>query len=215
MEKKCLIISYYFSPDSSIGAKRCSLLSGYLSKKMKVIDVLTIKEEYIEEKDPTLIYGGNIYRTGYFPKYKAEGKKIRNRIMRKILRKILPIDNYSGWIIPAFFKGIKIIIRDHIDTIIVTNPPFSQFAIGYLLSILFKVKLILDYQDPWNTAADGFRSCWILEKLCLKRAEIIIFNTQIMMDNYLKLGLDFNIKEKSLILTNPFLQKEDIRTSIS
>ena len=85
MEKKCLIISYYFSPDSSIGAKRCSLLSNFFYKKLKVLDILTIKEKYISDKDDTLIFGGKVFRIGYFPRYKSEGKKISDKIIRRIL----------------------------------------------------------------------------------------------------------------------------------
>ncbi len=90
-----------------------------------------------------------------FPVYKDHAKKIIHRIINRILVKFFPIDRYSAWIIPSLFKGIKIILKDHIDTIIVTAPPFSQILVGYLLSVIFKIRLIVDYQDPWGVALDG------------------------------------------------------------
>ena len=128
MEKKCLIISYRFFPNNNIGAKRYNLFSKYFSKKFNVLNILTIKEEYITEKDETLVYGGDIYRTGFFPIYQDNEK-----IINKILPRVLPIDRYSTWIIPSLIKGIGIIKKNKINTVIVTGPPFS---LGYRITTL-------------------------------------------------------------------------------
>ena len=166
MVKRCLVISYFFYPNSGIASKRYNLLSSYLSKKLETLDILTIKEKYISERDKTLVYGGKIYRTGYFPRYRYNANKIIIRIINRILVKIFPIDHYSAWIIPSLFNGIKIIRKNHIDTIIVTAPPFSQLITGYLLSIIFKIRLIVDYQDPWGVALDeSYKGSMHLEKL--------------------------------------------------
>lgn len=211
MEKKCLIIGYYFYPDSRVGAKRYNLLSNYLGKKIKTLDILTIKEKYLPEKDESSVYGGEIHRTGIFPRRQYDGNKII-KILSKILLRVIPIDYHSAWIIPIFFKGIKITRKDNINTIIVTGPPFSPFVAAYLLSILFKVDLIIDYQDPWvfDDENGGKKFNWFLEKLILKKAKKIIFNTQRTKDEYLKLDLKFSIHEKSFVINNPYQSKENI-----
>ena len=215
MEKGCLIIAYHFYPNGGVGAKRYNLLSYYLSKKLKVLSVLTIKAKYSLEKDKSLIYGGEIYRTGFFPRHLYIGNKII-KIINKILLKAVPIDRYAVWIIPTVLKGIKIIKKDQIKTIIVTGPPFSPFITGYLLSILLKTGLILDYQDPWVIDIDRIESKftkrynWFLEKLILKRANKIIFNTPETLDGYKKLDIGFNIDEKSFVIPNPYFHKENV-----
>ena len=217
MEKKCLIISYHFYPNGTVGAKRYNLFSKYFSEKLKILDVLTIKENYIPEKDYTIKYGGKIYRTMMFPRYMYNGNKIVKAINNRFLVNFFPIDFYSAWIIPALFRGIKIIKKDHIDTIIVTGPPFSPFLTAYLLCLFFNIDLVIDYQDPWYLDLDRIETPikknynWILEKLILKRAKKIIFNTQIAKDEYLKLNLKFNIREKSFVINNPFFYKNYIK----
>ncbi len=65
MEKKCLIIGYYFYPDSRVGAKRYNLLSNYLSKKIKTLCKTSIN--MFPEKDGSLLWPGKIFRTVCFP----------------------------------------------------------------------------------------------------------------------------------------------------
>ena len=215
MEKKCLIIAYHFYPSGGVGAKRYNLLTNYLSKRLQVLNVITIKEKYSEEKDESVIHGGKIYRTGFFPRYPYNGPVIL-RVINKILLRLIPVDRYSAWIIPLILKGIKIIINEKINTIIITGPPFSPFIAAYLLSIFFKTDLILDYQDPWVIDKDRFEPLytkkynWFIEKIILKRAKKIIFNTQETIEGYKELNIGFNIEEKSFVIPNPFLQKENI-----
>jgi glycosyltransferase involved in cell wall biosynthesis len=211
MEKKCLIIGYYFYPDSRVGAKRYNLLSNYLSKKIKTLCILTIKETYVPEKDESFVHGGKIFRTGMFPRRQYGGNKLIN-VLNKILLRIIPIDYHSGWIIPLVFNGIRIIKKNDINTVIVTGPPFSPFVAAYLLSILFKLDLIIDYQDPWFFDDDngGNKFNWFLEKLILKKAQKIIFNTHRTKEEYLKQKLKFNILEKSFVINNPYLSTTNV-----
>ena len=190
MAKRCLIIAYHFYPSGSVGAKRFNLFSAHFSQKMQVLDILTIKEKYSAEKDYTLKYGGNVFRTRMYPRYMYNGNKIIKAINNRFLVNFFPIDFYSAWIIPALFTGIKIIKKDHINTIIVTGPPFSPFLTAYLLCIFFKIDLIIDYQDPWVLADDYNVSffkkkyTWFLEKLLLKKSKKIIFNTPTVFEKF-------------------------------
>ena len=209
--KKCLIISYHFYPNGTVGAKRYNLFSYYLDKKLRILDILTVKEKYMPEKDEELIFGGKIYRTGMFPRYMYNGNKVIKAINNRIIVNLLPIDFYSTWIVPALFKGMRIVKKDQIDTIIVTGPPFSPFLTAYLICMFFNINLIIDYQDPWVLDVDRNESSfkkkynWILERIILKKAKKIIFNTQQAKDEYLKLNLKFNINKKSFVILNPYI----------
>ena len=80
MEKRCLIIAYHFYPSGGVGAKRYNLFTNYLSKRVKNLNVITIREKYSDNKDESVIHGGKIYRTGFFPRFPYNG----NIIMRII-----------------------------------------------------------------------------------------------------------------------------------
>ena len=213
--KNCMIIAYHFYPDGSVGAKRFNLFSNCLSKRLNVLDILTIKEKYIPEKDKTSLFGGNIYRTSIFPTYMFYGNKIIKAINNRLVVNLMPIDFYSAWILPILYHGIKIIKKDHIDTIIVTGPPFSPFIAAYLLCKIFKIDLIIDYQDPWFWDMDRkeslFRrkSNWIFEKIILKNAKKVIFNTEKAKEEYLNLSLKFKIAQKSYVIANPFFYEDN------
>lgn len=215
MEKRCLIIAYHFYPSGGVGAKRYNLFTNYLSKRVKNLNVITIREKYSDNKDESVIHGGKIYRTGFFPRFPYNGNIIM-RIINKILLRLIPVDRYSAWIIPIMLKGIKVIIKEKINTIIITGPPFSPFIAAYLLSIIFKTDLILDYQDPWVIDKDRFeplytkRYNWFIEKMILRRAKKVIFNTQETIDGYKKLITNFNIVKKSYVIPNPYLKRENI-----
>ncbi len=203
-------MGYYFYPDGRIGAKRFNLFSHYFSKKTKVIDILTIKEDYIKEKDRTIVHSGNIYRTGFYPRHGYNGN-VFLKIFNKIFMRIAPIEYNSAWILPLVIKGFSIIKKDRIDTIIATGPPFSPFVAAFILSKIFKADLVIDYQDPWFFDEDngGRKLNMFLEKRIMKRASKIIFNTDRTKEEYLKLKLDFNIADKSYVINNPYYQKEN------
>jgi hypothetical protein len=214
MEKKCLIIAYHFYPSNDVGTKRYNLFTSFFSKRLKKLDVLTIKENYLYQKDETFIHGGKIYRTGFYPRFQDNARKLTARIINRIVHKFFPIDHNSAWIIPALIEGIRIIIKDKINVVIVTGPPFSPFVTAYLLSIIFGIDLVIDYQDPWSLADDYEGSffkrkyTWFIEKLILKKAKRIIFNTQTALDKHLKQKFKFDISNKSYVVPNPYLCKE-------
>jgi glycosyltransferase involved in cell wall biosynthesis len=211
MEKKILIIAYYFYPESGVGAKRYNLFTEYFSKKLKTLNILTIDERYVSGKDESIVHGGFVFRTRMFPRLGFEGNKV-TKFLNKILLRIIPIDYYSALIIPLILKGRRIIKKNNINTIIVTGPPFSLFVAAYLLSIVFKIDLIVDYQDPWFFDNDngGKKLNFFLEKLILKKAQKIILNTPEAKDEYLKLDDKINLIEKTYVIPNPFLNGEEI-----
>ena len=199
-----LLISYYFAPYSIVGAKRFSYLSDYLVRKGIKTHILTIKEKYIPEKDDTIILNGIIHRTSLFPHYPTSYKKI-NRIIKIITRFI---DPYVGWFLPGIIKGLRLLKKHNIKTVVVTGPPFSSYLIPYFLSFFFKFSLTIDYRDPWFLYIDSSKiekkSSWFIEKKILDKADTIIFNTNKVKAEYCKLHPKIN--NKSLVIPNGFIE---------
>ena len=46
---------------------------------------------------------------------------------------------------------------------------------------------------------------WFPEKIILKKAKVVIFNTQETKEGYIKLKTGININEKSFVIPNPLL----------
>ena len=98
-------------------------------------------------------------------------------------------------------------VKDN-DLIFATAPPYSNFLLGYLLSVFYKKPLILDYRDLWienNTYPLLFPGNIIgkaFERKWLKRADKIIFTTekqrQRMIEEY-----PF-IEKKSVVVYNGY-----------
>ncbi len=189
--EKILIISILYSPDTRVGAKRFSFLSNHFQKKYPELHVLTLKEKHIPKKDASLSGSGMIHRAGMLPPHPLAGNNIFKRIFKRLWEDYLClVDPFSGWILPAFFKGLKIIRTYHINLIIVTGPPFSPMVVGLLLNLVTKARLILDYRDPWTNHNWGNKKAIrkkfnrLLERWTVRRASALVFCSGIMKENF-------------------------------
>jgi Glycosyl transferases group 1 len=194
--KRILVISLNFAPSGAVGGKRFSYLSRILNKKYPELHVLTLKERYFISRDGSYPLGGVIHRTWMFPPFPLNPLKkdnISKRIFNRLWQRILClIDPYSGWIIPGFIKGLKIIKDKKISLVIATGPPFSSMVIGLLLNIISRVPLILDYRDPWSNFKSIHRKPFLekinalLERITIRRASALVFCTQKMKADFSK-----------------------------
>ena len=208
--KKILIISLFFAPSAMVGGKRFSFLSRILQKKYPELHVLTLKKKYISPQDKSLKYGGTIHRSGMYPPHPINKNNLFKRVFNRLWEQYLCfLDPFCGWILPAIIKGLKIIKDYKIDLIIVTCPPFSPVAVGFMLSLLTGAKLIIDYRDPW-TSHDriygkifGKKVNKFVEKVFVKRAEALVFCSQIMKENFLE-SFDKYTKAPCYVVTNGF-----------
>lgn len=188
-----LIISFYFSPGMIVGGKRFSFLAEIFEKQFGVVDVLTLKEKYYISKDKSLPTVRNIHGTSFFPTYLLPDRKPTNSIVKKIMGRIWSnllclVDPFSGWIFPAFFKALEIVREKEIDIVIVTGPPFSPMLVGWLLTYISRMKLILDYRDPWRRPKQHGPLVRLLskflEKMIVRRASAIVFCSHVMKQEF-------------------------------
>jgi len=154
--------------------------------------VLTLREKYVSQKDDSLNFAGIVHRTGMYPSYPIKKnsrlKKVLNRLWNDYL---CVVDPFSGWILPALIKGLKVIKNNKIDLIIATGPPFSSMVVGFLLSIMTNNKLIIDYRDAWT----GYRTHYcklfgkkinqLCERWSIRRASALVFCSRIMKEEFI------------------------------
>ena len=116
-------------------------------------------------------------------------------------------------------RGFKVIKRYRIETVVVTGPPFSSFLIPYIISFFLKFKFIVDYRDPWilylsNVSSIRKKINWFFEKKILQKADWLIFNTESAMSGYTKLNSNLCLQEKSVVISNAFIEHFDIQPKI-
>jgi len=175
MNKKALIITYYWPPAGGPGVQRWLKFVKYL-RDFNVEPIVYIPENpnypIIDEsllnevpKDITILkqpikepYGfasllskkssQNISK-GIIPKRKKQS--IIEKILLYIRGNFFIPDARKNWIKPSVNYLLDYIKDNKIETIITTGPPHSLHLIGLQLKQELKVKWLADFRDPWTS----------------------------------------------------------------
>lgn len=107
-----------------------------------------------------------------------------NTKVKEIISKILNYPDFAcPWLIPAVYKGLKVIQKHKIDFIFSTGQPWTSLIIGYALKLITGKKLIVDFRDPWvgNPYIEKGKIERNLDRICetliIQKSDIIIANT--------------------------------------
>lgn len=174
MNKKVLIITYYWPPSGGAGVQRWLKFSKYLKEFNWEPIVLTVDEKYASypQLDESLSAEANsitTFKTKTFELYSLYTSLKKNKeipyggfsneqepnIVQKAARFVrgnffIP-DPRKGWNKYAIKKANKIIKEHNIDTVITTSPPHSTQLIGLAIKNQFpNIKWIADLRDPWT-----------------------------------------------------------------
>lgn len=171
MERKVLIITYYWPPAGGPGVQRWLKFVKYLPKN-NIEPILFIPKN---PNYPTYDYSLNdevsdqlkIIRhpiteiSNFFPKYKSinsiRSGNISKPSKQSLFEKLLFFIR-GNFVIPdmkVFWRNSsvkfleKYLIENDIDTIITTGPPHSLHLIGLDLKNKINIKWIADFRDPW------------------------------------------------------------------
>jgi glycosyltransferase involved in cell wall biosynthesis len=191
LKKGILLVAFYFAPSSEVGGKRPSFLSHGLLENYPNIHVLTVKERYSIHKDESLRSGGIIHRTVMLiPPGKGKRAGFSKPFYYLWSRFFCLIEIQSGWLLPALIRGKKVIKKNEVGVIVATGPPFTSHLVGFLLSIITKTKLILDYRDPWTTywrvtpRKILYRINKFLEPIVVRRSSAVVFCSETMRKSF-------------------------------
>ena len=172
--KRVLIITYYWPPSGGAGVQRWLKLSKYLCDKGVSVHVLTVDEDYASyfHIDKSLLADIHprltIHKTKSIEPIKAYQKlvgkknvptagfsnvdntKWSQKLINSIRSNLFIPDPRKGWVKYAVKKGLDIIQKENINTIITSSPPHSSQLIGLKLQQQSSVKWIADLRDPWT-----------------------------------------------------------------
>ena len=101
---------------------------------------------------------------------------------RHLLAALRTPDSFQGFILPAITRALPI-LREGIDLVYTTAPPFSDHLIGLALKQLTGVRWVAEFRDPWTDnrnqpahlrSAPADRLDVWLESACLLRADRVV-----------------------------------------
>jgi glycosyltransferase involved in cell wall biosynthesis len=200
MNKKVLIISYYFPPLGGAGIQRVAKFCKYLPSFGWDPVILTVKDieylardESLEEEIPEEV---KVFRSGSFDPLRILFlfKKIfRKRSSKsdeankkpylthtkervKFLSWFFFPDNKIGWLPWALVKGYTLCKKENIDLIFSTSPPPTAHLTAYFLKFLTRKSWIADFRDLWVGYQYQFYPTF-LHRFLKKRAEKLILNS--------------------------------------
>ena len=167
MNKKVLIITYYWPPSGGPGVQRWLKLSNYLlennvkpiiytpsNPKYPSIDESLLKDvnpEIEVIKKPIFEPFGNLFskiRKKGIPKKKDQS--IFDKFLIYLRGNLFIPDSRIFWVNSSVGFLSKYILENNIESIITTGPPHSLHLIGLKLKSILNISWYADFRDPWT-----------------------------------------------------------------
>lgn len=229
MNKKVLIIAYYFPPCGGGSTVRVHNFTKYLPKYDITPVILTAMSSYYEEyyldeslecqySNETKIVRANVFFGNILKKAKQSSVITNNKktskvsikhLIKNLIKSMLIPDEQIFWLPGALKAGKTIINETTLSAIISSGPPFTSHIVSALLAKKYGIPLILDYRDLWssnqfysNQAGFKFTVQKMIERKIIRSAnKLIVTNANAQQT----LMTEFNVPlEKINIIENGY-----------
>lgn len=242
-DKKVLIIANDFPPIGGSGVQRPLYFAKYLYKFGWLPHVLTVKEVLFPVRDDNLLAKlpseVKIWRTESFELRRlmwhfsrirtpfgtkgTSNSAVSNHLTlnkwprelgRWIRKWCFVPDDRILWAPFAIPRALNIIRHEEISVILATLPSYSSGVIGYLVSRVTGIPLIIDLRDPWTmdpyspspTIIHRKINNW-LENRAIEHASKTIVISDSMRKHYCYIQKNFQ-EDKFVVITNGFDEEE-------
>ncbi|RXJ45912.1 glycosyltransferase family protein [Gelidibacter gilvus] len=175
MQKKALIITYYWPPAGGPGVQRWLKFVKYLpdygihpivyipenpsyplldeSLMDEIPENVTILKQPIKEPYKFAEFlskkSSQTISSGVIPKKKKQS--LIQRLMLYVRGNYFIPDARKAWVNPSVTYLSEYIQKENIKTVITTGPPHSLHLIGLQLKSKLEIQWIADFRDPWTT----------------------------------------------------------------
>lgn len=160
-KRNILLVTYYFPPHKSVGARRWAKFAKYLQRKgHKVIIICAANPKDAQSPWDEDVVGLEIHTLpNNYPKILGENPKtIFGKIKYRLVLKYLKIrttgtiyDQTVFWEKQLLNTAERLIKANDIDTVISNGPPFRLIYYCTKLKDLFPhIILVSDFRDPWT-----------------------------------------------------------------
>ncbi|RCX09109.1 glycosyltransferase involved in cell wall biosynthesis [Anaerobacterium chartisolvens] len=220
MNKKVLMIAHQFPPVGGSGVQRTTKFVKYLHRFGWEPVVLTRDSKGMTLTDESLLKDipekTKIFRTNPWNLLELPG--ILKLFGKVINRKVLIPDGERLW--QFFSKGsaANIVASEGIELIYTTSYPYSSHLMGLYLKKKFPlIPWVADFRDEWtkNPNIQDYNYNFIrtsmeknMEDSILEKADCVIANTPVMMENFLEDRP--SLRDKFVVIPNGY-DEEDFR----
>ena len=203
---RVVIVSYAFPPVGGAGVQRMLKLAKYLPSAGVTPTILSVDNASVPLRDETLssdipaaveVIRARTLEPGYAAKQRAwsaaaDGRRSARSAVIGIAKRLLVPDPQVLWL-PAASRALARRLRAaHDDVVLVSGPPFSQFALAPIARH-FGAAVVLDYRDEWTTLSGGIyemagasrSASAALESLLLRSQDAITTATAAFRDGLL------------------------------
>lgn len=171
MNKKVLIISYYWPPAGGVSVQRVMYFAKYLQQNGWTPFILTVRNGNYSIIDDALLDEVSSVSSVYcaqtleahalfknkpkkkqpsVPSFKPSNfKRAISKIADWVRLNVFIPDSRIGWYPAAVKRGKEIIKAHDIDVIFSSAPPYTPHLVAKKLSSDCKVKWVADFRDPW------------------------------------------------------------------
>jgi glycosyltransferase involved in cell wall biosynthesis len=239
--KEVLLVAYHYPPDQAVGGVRPAKFTRYLPQLGWTPIVLTAAAQGAGGSRNEIGEIHHVaewpHPLKWYTRFKEHRLKARGRgdelaakwslsydeaMAPSALRGIVELkrwilafqwlpDQEIGWIIPAAWRGIRLIRRKRISHMITSGPPSSSYLVGLALKRITGIQWIADFRDPWtlkqksplyrNFVTDRVEARLI--RSVVQRANLVLSNTAQRTEDVRKENPDLN-PEKFITMTNGF-----------
>ncbi len=173
MDRRVLLLSYYFPPAGGPGVQRALKFVKYLPEFGWAPTVLTVREGAFPAHDRSLAAdvpaAASVHRTPSLDPHwfyarlagrsddevdvgSVEGQQETGmeRLARWIRANLFLPDARVGWVPFSVWRGRQLVAEGDVDAILTTGPPHSTHLAGAALQALTGVPWVADFRDPWT-----------------------------------------------------------------
>lgn len=173
MDRRVLVLSYYFPPAGGPGVQRALKFVKYLPEWDWRPVVLTVRQGAYPARDPSLADEvppqATVHRTSSLDPHSLYARLTgrsdddvdvgsvqggpdgwMEAIGRWVRANVFLPDARVGWVPFAAWRGRQLIAEGRIDAILTTGPPHSTHLTGAILQAATGVPWVADFRDPWT-----------------------------------------------------------------
>lgn len=144
----------------------------------------------------------------------GQGSDFLSLVVKIVGTPLVPVatpfpDPQVYWAALSIWRCLQVIMQHKVDLIYTSSPPWSTHLAGLVLKALTGRPLAVDFRDPWTLNAMYPRTGKLkaldeyLERLVLRRADLVICNHQPMRDDFIKLASPCD-PHKFIVITNGY-----------
>jgi glycosyltransferase involved in cell wall biosynthesis len=175
LQKKVLIITYYWPPSGGSGVQRWMYFAKYLSEFGVIPTVITVDEKFASYPSKDVSFNDQVKDVRVFKTKTLEPLRFYSFLKSGKTEKVVPQGNVGGskkglldkiatyvranffmpdarvgWNRYAYQQVKELISQEHFDLIITTGPPHSTHLVGLKLKHELNIKWMADFRDPWT-----------------------------------------------------------------